>query len=146
MHTLHARRHVTKTGAKLWWTCDLMKCRVCCWFAVVHTVLCCCCRTRREGQRKASFLFSSLFAYLCVTVGWLSLSLFLTICESISLSLSLPELTPAGWVPVILTNKSWQLLAGANINAPLPGRPTCESVSIKQYTQGFLFTDHRQAD
>lgn len=88
MHTLHARRHVTKTGAKLWWTCDLLKCRVCCWFGVVHTVLKCCCRIRREGQRKASFLFSSLFAYLCVmAAGFLSLSFLLSVNISRSLFL-----------------------------------------------------------
>lgn len=85
------------------------------------------------------------FSFSPVSLPLLLSSLALSISLSMNLSRSL-LLTRAGRLAVILTNKSWQLCAGANINASLPGGPPFESVSIKQSAEGFLFTNHRRAD
>ena len=76
---------------------------------------------KEEHREKVVFCFL-ISLHISQSLISVPLSIYDSISLSRSLSPSLPELTPAGWVPVLLTNKSWQLLAGANINSWLPGK------------------------
>lgn len=89
-----------------------------------------------KGGQRGLFIYIYIF-HFPVSVPFILSSLFLSIYPSMNPSRPLP-LTPAGWVAVILTNKSWQLCARANINASLPGRPGLWECFNKAVCRGLL--------